>query len=84
MKRKAELQNSHRILSRCERLQIVSNTLMTFWKPSQAGEDIDTELLSKLGEPTDFKKWLGASLDKTIRLHLDIRQCGTGSKAGAF
>lgn len=56
----------------CGRLRIISNTLKAFWKPGQAAEDIDRELFSKLGEPTDAKKWLAASLDKTIRLHLNI------------
>ena len=56
----------------CERLRIISNTLKAFWKPGRAAEDSDKELLLRLGEPTDVKKWLAASLDKTIRLHLNI------------
>ncbi|MBN2271383.1 MAG: hypothetical protein JXN61_12260 [Sedimentisphaerales bacterium] len=56
----------------CDRLRTISKTLKAFWRPDGAPHDIDKELLSILGEPTDVKKWLTASLDKTIRLHLHI------------
>jgi len=56
----------------CDRLKTISNTLKAFWKPLETPPDIDKALLATLGEPTDIKKWLAASLDKTIRLHLHI------------
>jgi hypothetical protein len=56
----------------CDRLKTISNTLKAFWKPLETPPDIDKTLLATLGEPTDIKRWLAASLDKTIRLHLHI------------
>ena len=34
--------------------------------------EVERELLELLGKPTKAKKWLAASLDKTIRLHLSL------------
>lgn len=62
----------------CDRLRTISNTLKAFWGPDRASHDIDRELLSILGEPTNVKRWLAASLDKTIRLHLHIQERSTG------
>ena len=56
----------------CDRLRTISNTLKAFWKPGKTLQNIDRELLAILGEPADIKKWLAASLDKTIKLHLSI------------
>ena len=56
----------------CDRLRTISNTLKAFWKPGKTRQNIDAELLATLGEPTDIKRWLAASLDKTIKLHLHI------------
>ena len=53
------------------RLEIVCRTLQAFCGTSSAGGDIDEELLEQLGAPTPSKRWLAASLDKTIRLQLD-------------
>lgn len=50
------------------RLKVISNTLKAFCERQEKKNDIDTELLSLLGNLTDQKKWLAASLDKTIRL----------------
>jgi len=54
----------------CNRLRAISNTLRAFWKAT-ATEDTDEHLLTALGTPTPVKRWLAASLDKTIRLHLE-------------
>jgi hypothetical protein len=52
------------------RLWMVSNTLNASWKGQTAGGDIDRRILTSLGASTPVKRWLAASLDKTIRLHL--------------
>jgi hypothetical protein len=53
------------------RMEIVSNTLKFFCGDPESDQEIDGDLLASLGEPTEVKKWLAASLDKTIRLQLD-------------
>jgi hypothetical protein len=50
---------------------IISNTLKVFCGAPKTDEEIDRDLLSRLGKSTDVKKWLAASLDKTIRLQLN-------------
>ena len=55
----------------CERLRIISNTLGVFWKDEETDETIDRDILTSLGEATTVKRWLAASLDKTIRLQLE-------------
>ncbi len=52
------------------RMEIVSNTLRLFCGASKSDEEVDRDLLVLLGTPTEVKKWLSASLDKTIRLQL--------------
>ena len=54
-----------------DRLKTISNTLGAFWKPEEKAENIDSYVLASLGELTPVKRWLAASLDKTIRLHLE-------------
>jgi hypothetical protein len=54
----------------CGRLQIISSTLNVFGRGGTIAGDIDRPVLACLGEPTPVKRWLAASLDKTIRLHL--------------
>ena len=54
----------------CDRLRSISNTLNVFWTGETMNEPIDRRLLASLGTPTPAKRWLAASLDKTIRLHL--------------
>jgi hypothetical protein len=49
------------------RLKVISNTLKRFCEGE--GNDMDDDLLAILGDKTDKKQWLAASLDKTIRLH---------------
>jgi len=53
-----------------DRLGIVSNTLGIFWKGSGPDENIDRDLLASLGKATPIKRWLAASMDKTMRLQL--------------
>jgi hypothetical protein len=54
----------------CERLRIISDTLRFFWENDAPAGNIDRRILAALGAPTPVKRWLAASLDKTIRLHL--------------
>jgi hypothetical protein len=54
----------------CARLATISKTLGGFWKKEMWTEDVDRHVLGLLGTPTPVKRWLAASLDKTIRLHL--------------
>jgi hypothetical protein len=35
-------------------------------------DDLDAELLASLGDPTKPRQWLASSLDKTIRLQMDL------------
>ena len=55
----------------CDRLLTISNTLVAFWKEENSTEDVDTNLLAALGTMTPEKRWLAASLDKTVRLNLE-------------
>jgi len=50
------------------RLRTISNTLRAFFDESGKGKDTDGDLLALPGAKTGEKLWLGASLDKTIRL----------------
>jgi len=56
----------------CDRLKIISNTLRAFWKGKKTIKNVDRDILTSLGEATPVKRWLAASLDKTIRLHLSL------------
>lgn len=51
-------------------LEIVSDTLRVFCGLAKTCQKVDKGLLAQLGKPTEAKKWLAASLDKTIRLQL--------------
>jgi len=53
------------------RMEIVSNTLNAFYSDAQSSQEVDRDLLALLGKPTEAKKWLAASLGKTIRLQLE-------------
>jgi hypothetical protein len=53
------------------RMEIVSNTLKVFGGDPELNQEMDRNLLALLGEPTEVKRWLAASLDKTIRLQLN-------------
>jgi hypothetical protein len=52
-------------------MEVVCNTLRKFCSEAEPLEQIDEDLFNLLGEATAAKKWLAASLDKTIRLQLD-------------
>ncbi len=54
----------------CSGLRTISDALHIFWN-GETKEDIDCRILTVLGTPTPVKRWLAASLDKTIRLHLE-------------
>lgn len=56
----------------CDRLKTISNTLRAFWKGRKTAKTIDRDILASLGELTPIKRWLAASLDQTIRLHLSL------------
>jgi hypothetical protein len=53
------------------RMKIVSNTLRVFCGASESGKEKNKDLMAALGELTEVKKWLAASLDKTISLQLN-------------
>ena len=53
------------------RMEVVSNTLNAFYNDPASNEEVDRDLLELLGRPTEVKKWLAASLEKTIRLQLN-------------
>ena len=55
------------------RLNTLSNTLKAFYEDKAEQDTMDDTMLNLLGEKTDVKCWLAASLDKTIRLHRDIQ-----------
>jgi hypothetical protein len=52
------------------RMEMISDTLKFFYGTPVSGEETDEDVLAMLGEATEVKKWLAASLDKTIRLQL--------------
>ncbi len=52
------------------RMEVVSNTLQVFCGAPERNREVDRDLLTRLGSPTEAKRWLAASLDKTIRLQL--------------
>jgi hypothetical protein len=52
------------------RMEIICNTLKVFCGDPASDQELDRGLLALLGEPTDAKRWLAASLDKTMRLQL--------------
>ena len=54
-----------------DRLVTISNTLGVFWKEEATNKKTDQNILDYLGEVTPIKRWLSASLDKTIRLQLE-------------
>lgn len=53
------------------RMETVSNTLRVFCGASKSSQEIDRDLSALLGKPSKVKKWLAASLEKTMRLQLD-------------
>lgn len=53
------------------RMRVISDTLRAFASAPGVEAAVDGELMALLGEPTEARKWLALSLDKTIRLQLD-------------
>ena len=53
------------------RMETICNTLKVFCDTLESEQKVDGDLLALLGKPTEEKKWLAASLDKTIRLQLN-------------
>jgi len=53
-------------------MKTVSHTLQVFCQDRAPDDDVDEELLASLGEPSRQGQWLAASLDKTIRLQMDL------------
>jgi hypothetical protein len=53
------------------RMETISNTLKVFGGIPELNQEMDRDVLTLLGEPTTEKRWLAASLDKTIRLQLN-------------
>ncbi len=54
-----------------ERLGDISRALKAFWKGGGAVQEADRDILASLGSISPGKRWLAASLDKTIRLQLE-------------
>jgi hypothetical protein len=52
-------------------MEIASNSLQVFYGRQKLNKEVDRDLLALMGRPTEVKKWLAASLDKTIRLQMD-------------
>jgi hypothetical protein len=52
-------------------MEVVSNTVKVFCGSPESDQEMDESVLDVLGKPTEVKKWLAVSLDKTIRLQLD-------------
>jgi hypothetical protein len=55
-----------------ERMKTVGHTLRVFCHDRPPDDDADAELLASLGELTGQRQWLASSLDKTIRLQMDL------------
>jgi len=54
------------------RMGTTCSTLRVFCGQAAANQDVDEDLLSQLGRPTQEKRWLVASLEKTIRSQLNL------------
>jgi hypothetical protein len=53
------------------RMEVVSHTLKAFCGEPVSNLEVDRDSLTLPGESTEAKRWLAASLDKTIRLQLN-------------
>jgi hypothetical protein len=53
------------------RMQAVAGTLRVFCGERVSESSVDDDLLARLGEASDERRWLAESLRKTIRLQLD-------------
>jgi hypothetical protein len=54
------------------RMEEMSDALRSFWDDRFAGAKSDASLRDLLGDRTPDRRWLAASLDKTIRLQFDL------------
>jgi hypothetical protein len=54
----------------CEKLKTISETLRVFCAGEKPTGSVDSKVPASLGAATPAKRWLAASLDKTIRLQL--------------
>ncbi len=54
----------------CDRLRTISGTLGAYWSGEKPTGETDRRIAASLGAATPAKRWLAASLDKTIRLQL--------------
>ena len=55
-----------------DRMKTVCHTLRVFRQDQQSDDKVDGKLLGLLGKTSKTKKWLAASLEKTIRLQLNL------------
>ena len=53
-----------------DRLGMISNTFGVFWKSEKPAENIGRAIITSLGQAAAITHWLAASMDKTVRLHL--------------
>jgi hypothetical protein len=53
-----------------DRMEVICDTLKAFCGDPEPSKEVDRELLGLLGEPTSQKRWLAASLRKTVALQL--------------
>lgn len=54
-----------------QRMEIFANTLRHFCGAPESDDAVDHEILVRLGEPTEAKRWLAASMDKTLRFQMN-------------
>jgi hypothetical protein len=54
------------------RMKIISETLRSFWDDEYESSNLDDSILVTLGAKTPEKRWLAASLNKTIRVQLGL------------
>jgi hypothetical protein len=55
-----------------ERMKTISHTLQVFCQDRPLDDAVDADVLASLGEPSRQRQWLASSLDKTIRLQMDL------------
>jgi hypothetical protein len=62
------------ILPHRDRLKVISNSLKAYYSLAPVQKEWDNNILAILGQKTEQKAWLSASLDKTIRMQMDPPQ----------
>ncbi|UCC38541.1 MAG: hypothetical protein JSV96_11975 [Candidatus Aminicenantes bacterium] len=55
-----------------DRMKVISYTLQIFCQKQRPDNKVDASLLDLMGKTSKTKKWLASSLDKTIRIQLDL------------